>query len=123
MWLSQVKSSKGIVMSSQKSKSQPQPGNDISVDSGIWETLEYEEVFNRYGLPPSEKDTQTMYLISVDYLAYLVRGIEGKVLTLIDASTEDKEKRESLKSLARQLVWDAIVSETRLLKVKKIKDK
>ena len=32
--------------------------------------------------------------------------LEGELLTIIDAATEDKERREALKSLIRNTLWD-----------------
>jgi hypothetical protein len=87
---------------------------------GKWETTEYQDVFSS-NTPMTEIQSNTLYITDAGYLAFIIRGVEGKILTLIESSTDDKEKRESLKSIARQLIWSAVCSETRLLKVKKIK--
>ena len=58
------------------------------------------------------------YLISFNYLTDIVKGLEGVVLTLIESTTEDREKRESAKSIARTLIWNQ-VREIRLLELKK----
>lgn len=88
---------------------------------GKWETTEYQDVFHLNTPQQSLDQSHTFYIIDANYLAFIIRGVEGKILTLIDSSTDDKEKRESFKSLARQLIWSAVQSETRLLGLKRIK--
>jgi predicted kinase len=45
----------------------------------------------------------------VDYFALLkyqeIRHLEGKILTLVDATYSDKTQREAVKCLFRQMVW------------------
>jgi len=48
------------------------------------------------------------YLIWHDNLRGIVKNIEGKILTLIDASINDKEQREAVKSIARQSLWNSV---------------
>lgn len=103
-------------MSSQEPRGKV-PGNLEQPDKGLYETTEYETV----GPNPNVSD-DTKYLIRPEYFGQIIQGIEGQILTLIDASTEDKEKRESLKSLARQIIWQK-ADGVRLLRLKKIKNK
>ena len=88
---------------------------------GKWETTEYQDVFRPFTPQQASNQINTYYITDANYLAFIIRGVEGKILTLIESSTDDKEKRESLKSLARQLIWSAVQSETRLLGLKRIK--
>ena len=36
----------------------------------------------------------------------LMKNLEGRLLTLIEATTSDKTQREALKSLVRQNIWE-----------------
>lgn len=54
------------------------------------------------------------YLLNKNYLNDIFSRIEGKMLTLIEGTAEDKEKREATKSLARQLIWN-VMQDIRLL--------
>ena len=57
-----------------------------------------------------------LYLINDGYLAQLFSRVEGKILTTIEAGTDDREKREAMKSIARQMIW-SVASEIRLLEL------
>lgn len=84
------------------------------INAGTYETLGYEEVNSSVYSPQNEP----LYLINEGYLNSIISNIEGKILTLIEASTEDGEKRSSLKSIAKQMIWQ---DRMRLLRLKKIK--
>lgn len=45
------------------------------------------------------------YLISHDNLFEFMKKLEGKLLTIVEASYSDKEQRESVKSLVRENLW------------------
>lgn len=40
------------------------------------------------------------------FYTYDVGNLEGKILTLIDASIADKEQKQAMKDMARQIIWD-----------------
>lgn len=42
---------------------------------------------------------------------YSIGSLEGKLLTLIEASTPDPEQRKSLKDIVRQTIWGWAVQE------------
>ena len=44
--------------------------------------------------------------ISVFNLASFVRYIEGKLLTIVEATMDEKEKKMATKSLVRNALWD-----------------
>lgn len=43
--------------------------------------------------------------ISLDDMCYFVSNIEGRILTVIDASITEPKQKEAVKSLIRQFVW------------------
>lgn len=45
---------------------------------------------------------EVLYQFGTFHISYL----EGKLLTLIDASTPDKEQRKALKDIVRGIVWN-----------------
>lgn len=44
---------------------------------------------------------------TIKYVVYLVQvsSLEGKILTLIDATISDKEQKRAVKDLASQMIW------------------
>ena len=40
------------------------------------------------------------------FFTYHISELEGKMLTLVDASIPDREQRKALKDLVRQTVWN-----------------
>lgn len=95
-------------MLSQKSIKQP--------DVGIYKTADtYENIGITQYMTPSEDER---YLIPRQYVIGIFREIEGKMLTAVEAITDDKEKREATKSIVRQMIW-SVASEIRLLKLEK----
>lgn len=88
---------------------------DVNPDYGTWESGEFEEVstgIDHYSVEPK-------YLINALYFTEIMKGIEGRMLTVADASTEDEKKREAIKSLIRNAIWQK-VREVRLLRLKKV---
>ena len=59
------------------------------------------------------------YVINFNYVKEIFSHIEGRLLTIVDASIFDKEQRNAIKSLVRQAVWEEFRS-TSLLPVDKI---
>lgn len=93
-----------------------QKGKPIQTDVGVYETTkQYENINITEYMTPTEKEK---YLIPRGYIIGIFNEIIGKVLTIVEATTEDKEKREATKSIVRQMIW-SVASEIRLLELKK----
>ena len=90
----------------------------VSADVGTYETLEFEDIGLHH--PRVVGEGNDRFLILATYLEHIVSRIEGVVLTMVESSTSDKEKREATKSIIKRLIWDE-VDKIRLLKLKKIK--
>lgn len=50
----------------------------------------------------------THLIISNDSLENLIKSIEGQVLTIIEATTSNKEQLDAQKSLFRRAIWDSV---------------
>ena len=85
---------------------------NMNRDRGVWETEEYEEVFQ------AQVGGENYYLVSAGYLNNTTKNLEGRLLTLVEAITEDKEKREAVKSLVKSELWR---HSPLMLKLKKVK--
>jgi hypothetical protein len=46
-----------------------------------------------------------LYCAIIDHVNGLKKTLEGRVLTIAEASTQDPEQRASLKSLVREAIW------------------
>lgn len=84
------------------------------LDAGTYETGKFESLFS----PSIYGENEPVYLIRSSYVGDILKSVEGRILTLIEASTDDMEKRDSLKSLVRQMVWQENIRLLRLNKVK-----
>lgn len=92
----------------------PEQNINTALNAGTYETQDFEQANASVYTPLNEP----LYLINEGHLTSILSNIQGKFLTLIEASTDDREKRESLKSLARQVVWQDKIYLLRLKKVK-----
>ncbi len=90
----------------------PKGVNDFE---GTWKTGEYEQV----STPVTVYENEPKYLINASYFTFIIKQIEGQILTIADACTEDDRKREALKSLLRQSLWSE-AKEVRLLRLQKV---
>jgi len=89
---------------------------NVYADEGTYETLEFENT----NVPMLTGEDYPRYLIVGSYINHIFSRLEGKLLTVVEAISDDKEKREAIKSLVRNEIW-GICNEIRLLKLKKIK--
>lgn len=85
---------------------------------GRWQTLDWGKL--GLGLPRAINHRDDMFLVTDSYLHYLFSHIVGQMLTIADAITDDEKKREALKSLIQQALWNE-AKEVSLLKLEKIK--
>lgn len=76
------------------------PPQAISADEGVWKTKDYQSVYSPYGFK-----NEPRYLINHNYISDIFSNLEGKLLTLVEAVTDDQTKREAVKSFIRQVVW------------------
>ena len=83
-------------------------------DDGVWETTEYTDVYQ----PVVYGQREDRYLVSASFLTFDRQNLEGRLLTLAEAITDDRERREAIKSLIRNEMWKNTL---RLLKVKRVK--
>lgn len=54
----------------------------------------------------ANKAGEVVYILG----AHSVGNLEGKILTITDASVSDPEQRKALKDLFRQTIWDWAIS-------------
>lgn len=50
-------------------------------------------------------DESSKNKINLNQVNYLVLDLEGKILTVIDASITEQKQRDAIKSLVRQYIW------------------
>lgn len=89
-----------------------------SIDEGNYKTVGYFPIDE--GLPRPINSPVVRYLITQGYFEYIFKQLEGQLLTITEAITDDKTKREAIKSLVRQSLW-AESRSISLLKLEKIK--
>lgn len=90
---------------------------NVSINEGTYKTLTYEKA--RADEPKAVNQQDTVFLITDSYLGSIGSRIEGTILTIIEAITEDKEKRESTKSIVRRMIWQEM-GDIYLLKLEKL---
>lgn len=59
-----------------------------------------------YGLEPTPNDSK--FTIVYGNLNNMVSHLEGKLLTIMEASISNKEQLEAVKSLVRQTIWTTV---------------
>ena len=91
----------------------------VSSDVGRYKTS---EEFERLGFdtPRCDGEWHELYLISKSFVRHIISRIDGTVMTLIESSTNDEEKRKSMKSIASRMIWQE-AKDISLLRLKKIK--
>lgn len=60
-----------------------------------------------------------MHEITYSFEGYQIGRLEGKVLTLIEASIQDLEQRKALKDIMRQTIWGWAIDENQENKINK----
>ena len=75
----------------------------LSDDSIVYEYIENEDNDAKQGMRESAQRAQITPIYGFD----VVKNLEGKLLTHIEATFTDREQREAHKSLIRTMLWDS----------------
>ena len=91
----------------------------VSADFGKYQTS---DSYENLGLdnPAMDNEWKECFLMPKNYMRSIISRLDGIMMTIIESSTDDKEKREATKSITRRMIWQE-ASEIRLLKLNSIK--